>query len=131
MIRSHFSYASVRTGFGSAGAASYRAWQSDNARVSSAITTAETGSSSTSPFDGALQDNLSGLATLAANAAIARVQADAKAKSAVITQQIDSAQSALNDANSVNAPAGTTVVGYSVIQKYVSWAVLPTVDTTA
>jgi len=89
--------------------------------VSSAITTASTGSSTLSPFDGALQDKVSGLATLAANAAIARVKADADAKKAVLLTQIDGAQKTLDDAK--NAAASKP--------KFVSWALTPTVDTTA
>jgi hypothetical protein len=109
MIKSHFSYTSVRTGFGSAGAASYQRWQANSARVTSAITTAATGSSTLSPFDGAQQDKISGLTTLAAQAAIARVKADAAAKSKEITDRIDAAQKSLTDAKSTGN--GPMIVG--------------------
>jgi hypothetical protein len=138
MISSRFRYASVHVGFGSAGAASYKAWQAENSRVSSAITTAATGSSSDSPFDSALQDKITGAATLAAQAGIARVQAAANAKSTEITDQIDSAQSALVNSNTTAGGSGVIIVGDTVIQKnYVSWAYSPpttatsTTDTTA
>jgi hypothetical protein len=68
----------------------------------------------TSAFSSAQQDKITGLDTLAANAAIARVQADAKAKAAALT-----AQSALTDAKTVSS-----------IPKFVSWALTQTVDTT-
>ena len=50
------------------------------------------------------------------------------AKSKEITDQIDSAQSALDDAKSTRD--GPTIVGYTVIQKYVSWVYCPPVATT-
>jgi hypothetical protein len=47
-------------------------------------------------LSGALQNNISGIATNAVQAAASRIQADAKAKSAEITKQIDSAQKVLD-----------------------------------
>jgi len=50
----------------------------------------------TSALTSAQQNQISGFATNAVKAAAARIQADAKAKSAQITKQIDSAQSVLD-----------------------------------
>ena len=47
-------------------------------------------------FSSAHQNNISGFAANAVQAAAARIQADAKAKSAAITKQIDSAQHVLD-----------------------------------
>ena len=47
-------------------------------------------------FSAAQQNNISGVATNAAQAALKRIQADAKAKSAEILKHIDSAQSVLD-----------------------------------
>lgn len=86
----------------------------------------------TAAFGTAQQNNISGLGTLAAQAALARVKAQAKARSDTILTQINSAQSTLDSAKTASKPTGTTVVGHTVIQKYVSWAGIPvTTDTTA
>src|SRR5690348_6631903 len=53
------------------------------------------------------QDQISGAASNAAHAALSRVQAEGKAKSAEITKQIDNAQSVLDAAKS--ATGSTTV----------------------
>ena len=99
---------------------------SDNAaKVSSLLATSVSGASSSSPFESASQDNISGAATLAAKAAIARVQKDALAKKDEALAKIDSAQAALNSAKSVKKGDGSTIIGNTIIQKYVSWALEP------
>ena len=125
---SHFRYATIKVGFGAAGASAATTASDNAAKVSSLLATSVSGASSSSPFESASQDNISGSATLAAKAAIARVKADAVAKSKEITDRIDSAQSALTNAKSTST--GPTIVGYTVIQKYVSWVYSPPVTTT-
>ena len=156
----HFRYATTRVGFGAAGSLGrLRGRQTTQPRFQSLLATSVSSASSSSPFESASQDNISGLATLAAKAAIARVKADAAAKSRRDNSQIDSAQKALTDTTptkktatiigntiiqpyvSWGSPPGTvittndhsvTVIGNTVIQKhYQSWAYTPTVDTTA
>lgn len=129
---SHFRYASIRAGFGSAGASAAATASSNTDKIKSLLATSVSGASSSSPFESASQNQISGASTLAANAAIARVKADAAAKSKEITNKIDSAQSALNDAKKTSD--GSMIVGYTVVQKYVSWVYSPpntTTDTTA
>jgi len=59
----------------------------------------------------ALQNNISGMSSNAAQAALQRVQADAKAKSAELTKQIDSAQSVLDQTKAgTTSPAGNATV---------------------
>lgn len=124
MMPSRFTYASTRVGFGSpfgSGNALQRL-QSQRAAMASNLASvqAKLASVSTS-FATAQQDKVAGLGTLAAQAAIARVQAEAKVKSVQMTQQIDKAQRALADAKAAN----------DAKPKFVSWALTPTVDTTA
>ncbi|MBI1204181.1 MAG: hypothetical protein GC182_16900 [Rhodopseudomonas sp.] len=122
MIGSYFKYATTSVGFGSIQNSAWQRLKSQRAAMASNLASAQsTLNSITSSFASAQQDKITGLGTLAANAAIARVQAEGKAKAAALTKQIDSAQSALNDAKSVSSKP-----------KFVSWA-LPstTVDTTA
>jgi hypothetical protein len=125
---SHFRYATTKVGFGAAGTSAATAASNNTAKISSAMATAVSGASSSSPFESASQNNISGSATLAAQAAIARVKADATAKSKEITDKIDAAQNSLNDAKSTTN--GPMVVGYTVIQKYVSWVYTPPAATT-
>jgi hypothetical protein len=137
MIGTRFTYATTRVGFGSSfgtgSNSSYTNLKTQRARIGASLAnTQATLNSITSAFATASQNNIDGLATLAAKAAIARVKADAKAKAAEVTKQIDSAQAALDSAKSATSTPGITVIGNTVIQKkYVSWALTPTVDTTA
>lgn len=128
---SHFRYATTSVGFGGAGASAATTASDNAAKVSSLLATSVSGASYSSPFESASQDNISGYATLAAKAAIARVQKEALAKKDEALAKIDSAQSALNSVKSVNKGDGSTIIGNTIIQKYVSWALTPTVDTTA
>lgn len=126
MISGRFSYASTRVGFGSAfGTTGTTAWQklkSQRASIANNLASVQANLASiTSALASAQQDKIAGLGTLAATAAIARVRADAAAKSAAITKQLDSAQKTLDEANA----AKTTT------PKFVSWALTQTVDTTA
>lgn len=136
MIGSRFTYASMKVGFGSAFGSttnsSYKTLQAKRASIAASLSSTQSALSAiTSAFATAQQDKISGLANLAARAAIARVQEDAKAKKAEALKQIDGAQKTLDDAKTAGKPAGTTIVGNTVIQKYVSWALTPTIDTTA
>ena len=83
----------------------------------------------TAAFGRAQQGNVAGSGNLAARAAIARVRAEALARKDTILKQLDSAQATLDSAKAASQPTGTTIVGYSVIQKYVSWAAVPTTTT--
>jgi hypothetical protein len=93
---SHFRYATTKVGFGSAGASAASDASTNTSKISSAMATAVSGASSSSPFESASQDNISGGATLAANAAIARVNAQKKAQSVSLLKQIDSAQATID-----------------------------------
>ena len=129
---SHFRYATTKVGFGAAGASAATTASDSAAKVSSLLATSVSGASSSSPFESASQDQISGASTLAARAGIARVQAAAKAKSTEITKQIDSAQKSLD--TSKNLTKGRIVVGNTIVQPYVSWvysAPVSTTDTTA
>lgn len=95
---SHFRYATTTVGFGSAGTSAASDASSNTSKISSAMATAVSGASSSSPFESASQDNISGGATLAANAAIARVNAQKKKQSTALLKQIDSAQAAMDQA---------------------------------
>jgi len=126
MISGRFSYASTRVGFGSAfGTGGTTAWQklkSQRASIANNLASAQANLASiTSALASAQQDKIAGLGTLAATAAIARVRAEAKAKSESLTAQLDSAQKALDSANAVKTTK----------PKFVSWALTQTVDTTA
>jgi len=136
MISGRFNYATTRVGFGSpfgaagGGGSQWQKLQSNRAGIANSLAATQSALASiTSALSNAQQQNIDGLATLAAKAAISRVQADAKAKAAEITKQIDGAQKTIDDAK--KAGSGPMIVGNTVIQKYVSWAVTPTVDTTA
>jgi hypothetical protein len=98
MIGGYFRYPSIKVGFGSAGAAVYKAAQSTSSKVSSAMATATTGASSASPFESSAQDQISGYATLAAQAAMARINAQRKVQSNSLLKQIDSAQAQIDQA---------------------------------
>jgi len=123
MIGGYFRYPSIKVGFGSAGAAVYRAAQSTSSKVSSAMATAAAGASSASPFESSAQDQISGGATLAAQAAIARVNAQKKAQSASLLNQIDGIQAQVDQAKAVAA----------LKQKYYVYTLPPVilVDTSA
>ena len=98
MISGYFRYPSIRVGFGSAGAGAYRTAQSTSSKVSSAMATSVSGASSASPFESAAQDNISSGATLAAQAASARVNKQRKAQSVSLISQIDAAQAQVDQA---------------------------------
>jgi hypothetical protein len=100
---SHFRYATTKVGFGSAGASAASDASTNTSKISSAMATAVSGASSSSPFESASQDNISGGATLAANAAIARVNAQKKAQSVSLLKQIDSAQATIDQQKAVDA----------------------------
>ena len=100
---SHFRYATTKVGFGSAGTTAASTAKENSSKVSSLMSTAASGASSSSPFESASQDNISGAATLAANAAIARVNAQKKAQSAALIKQIDSAQAKIDQQKAVDA----------------------------
>lgn len=131
---SHFRYATIKVGFGAAGTSAATAASNNSAKISSLLATSVSGASSSSPFESASQDNISGSSTLAAQAAIKRVQADALAKKNEALSKIDSAQAALNSVKSVTKGDGSTIIGNTIILKYTSWALTPNdaaVDTTA
>lgn len=100
---SHFRYATTKVGFGSAGSSAASTASSNTSKISSAMATAVSGASSSSPFESASQDNISGAATLAANAAIARVNAQKKTQSAALIKQIDSAQAKIDQQKAIDA----------------------------
>ena len=136
MINSRFTYATTKVGFGPAlgsGTTALQNLQSKRAALASSLAATQSALASiTDAMSSAQQDKISGLATLAAQAAIARVQADAKAKAAEITKSLDSAQKSLDD--SKNLKKGTIIVGNTIVQPYVSWvyaAPVTTTDTTA
>ena len=121
MIASRFKYASVKVGFGASHNTAWQKLKAQRASITNNLATTQANLASiTSALASAQQDKISGLGTLAAKAAIARVRADAKAKSEALTAQIDSAQKTLDDAKSFS----------STKPKYVSWALAPTVDVT-
>lgn len=95
---SHFRYASTSVGFGAAGSSVASTAKDTASKVSSAMATATSGASSSSPFESASQNSISGAATLAANAAIARVNKQKKAQSESLIKQIDSAQAQIDQA---------------------------------
>jgi len=95
---SHFKYATTSVGFGSAGSTAASAASTSASKVSSAMATAVSGVSSSSPFESASQDNISGAAKLAANAAIARINKQKKAQSASLIKQIDATQAQVDQA---------------------------------
>ncbi len=128
MINSRFRYASPKVGFGTQSASLQKLKSSQSRIANSLASTQSMLASITSSFESVQQSKIDGLATLAAKAGIARVRADAAAKSKEITDQIDSAQKSLTDAKS--AKGGPMIVGYTVIQKYVSWVYSPPVATT-
>ena len=59
---------------------------------------------------GALQNNISGFASNAVQAAVARIQADAKAKSVEMTKQIDDAQRVLDATKASTGSGGVNTV---------------------
>jgi hypothetical protein len=95
---SRFRYASTPVGFGAAGSSVASTAKDTASKVSSAMATSVSGASSSSPFESAAQDRISGAATLAAQAAMARVNAQRKAKSNELLKQIDSAQAQVDQA---------------------------------
>jgi hypothetical protein len=125
-------YASIKVGFHANQNTGWEKVKANRARLGQAMASTQSAlSASTNAFSSAQQDKISGLATLAAKAAIARVQADAKAKKEDALAKIDGAQKAVDDAKAVSKSNGTTIIGNTIIQKYVSWALTPAVDTTA
>jgi hypothetical protein len=134
MINSRFTYASVRVGFGSAFGSGSTAWQklkSNRAGIASSLAATQSALASfTNAMSSAQQDRISGLATLTAKAAIARVQAAAKAKADEITKKIDSAQKTIDGSKSASASKDPIIVGNTIIQPYVSWVYSPPVSTT-
>jgi chromosome segregation ATPase len=122
MIASRFKYASIKVGFGSTQNNAWTKLKSQRASIANNLASAQANLASiTSALASAQQDKIAGLGTLAATAAIARVRAEAKAKSESLTAQLDSAQKALDSANAVKTTK----------PKFVSWALTQTVDTTA
>ncbi|MDI1347557.1 MAG: hypothetical protein PSV22_26240 [Pseudolabrys sp.] len=95
---SHFRYATTTVGFGTAGTSAASTAKDNSSKVSSALATSVSGASSSSPFESASQDQISGASTLAANAAIARVNAQKKKQSTALLKQIDSVQAAMDQA---------------------------------
>ena len=100
---SHFRYATTKVGFGSAGTSAASTAKDNSSKISSLMSTAASGASSSSPFESASQDQISGASTLAANAAIARVNAQKKKQSAALIKQIDSAQATMDQQKAVDA----------------------------
>lgn len=100
---SHFKYATTKVGFGSAGTSAASTAKDNSSKVSSALATSVSGASSSSPFESATQDQISGASTLAANAAIARVNAQKKKQSEALLKQIDSAQATMDQQKAVDA----------------------------
>ena len=104
MIASRFKYASIKVGFGATQNTAWNKLKSQRASIANNLASVQANLASiTSAFASAQQDKIAGLGTLAAQAAIARVRADAQAKSAAITAQIDSAQKTLDSAKAVTA----------------------------
>ena len=103
MIGGYFRYASIKVGFGSAGAAAYRTAQSTSSKVSSAMATSMSGASSSSPFESAAQSNISDSTTLAVQAAMKRINVQRKAKSDALIKQIDSAQATVDQQKALDA----------------------------
>ena len=95
---SHFRYATTTVGFGTAGSTASSTAKDASSKVSSAMATSVSGASSSSPFESSAQDQISGASTLAANAAIARVNKQKKAQSASLLKQIDAAQASVDKA---------------------------------
>jgi hypothetical protein len=93
---SHFRYASTSVGFGSAGTSVANSAAEATSKVSSAMATGVSGASSSSPFETSAQDQISGASTLAANAALARINKQRKAQSDAMLKQIDAAQASIN-----------------------------------
>ena len=100
---SHFRYPVTKVGFGSAGTSAASAASSSASKVSSAMATAVSGASSSSPFESSAQDQISGASTLAARAAMARINAQKKAQSVSMLKQIDSAQASIDQAKTAAA----------------------------
>jgi hypothetical protein len=67
-------------------------------------------------LSGAQQNRITGMSSNAAQAALARIQTDAKAKSAEITKQVDSAQSLVDQTqSSVPEASGTSTMLDTVV----------------
>jgi hypothetical protein len=125
MINSRFRYASANVGFGTP-SASLQKMKASQANTANSLASAQSLLSSiTSSLASAQQDKINGLGTLAAQAAIARVKADAAAKSKSITDQIDAAQKSLTDAQSTTTSTKPIIIGNTIIQPYVSWGSPP------
>lgn len=95
---SHFRYASTSVGFGTAGSTAASAATTNTSKISSAMATAVSGASSSSPFESSAQDQISGASTLAAQAAMARINAQRKVQSKALLKQIDATQAAMDQA---------------------------------
>jgi hypothetical protein len=119
---SHFRYATLKVGFGSAGASVASAASEASSKVSSAMATGVSGASSSSPFESSAQDQISGASTLAAQAAMARINKQRKAQSVSMLKQIDGAQASIDKAKTLAA----------LKQKYYVYTLPPVVlvDTT-
>ena len=95
---SRFRYASTSVGFGAAGSSVASTAKDTASKVSSAMATGVSGASSSSPFESSAQDQISGASTLAAQAAMTRINAQRKAKSNELLKQIDAAQAKVDQA---------------------------------
>jgi hypothetical protein len=100
---SHFRYATTTVGFGSAGTSAANAASENASKISSAMATSVSGAGSSSPFESSAQDQISGASTLAARAAMARINAQKKAQSTALLKQIDSAQATIDQQKALDA----------------------------
>jgi hypothetical protein len=120
---SPFRYASLKVGFGSAGSSVASSAASATSKIQTLMATSVSGASSSSPFESAAQDQISSGATLAAQAAIARINKQRKTQSESLLKQIDGAQASIDKANTLA----------KLKQKYYVYTLPPVVlvDTTA
>lgn len=100
---SHFRYASTSVGFGATGSSLASKAKSASSKVQTAMATAASGASSSSPFESSAQDQISGYATLAAQAAMNRINKQKKAQSDALVKQIDDTQAQVDQARTVAA----------------------------
>ena len=100
---SRFRYATTPVGFGSAGKSASSTASDSAAKVKSAMSTAVSGASTSSPFESAAQDNISYAAKLAVQRAMTRINADRKAKSQAMLKQIDGAQAQIDQQKALAA----------------------------
>ncbi len=117
-----YRYVGITFGYGGSGSSAWQTLKAKRAAMGASLGAAQANLAAiTSAFASAQQDKLTGLGTLAANAAIARIKADAQTKKDALLNQIDGAQSTLDAAKAVSMGK----------PKFVSWALTQTVDTTA